>query len=143
MHEVPAVLRGTLKHPKHEPLLEGAAERIHAAVRELKELGIVDEKGNRVRTDLPEDMKEGVVSSSRMLKKTTQPPMNTDKTNSNSLFSICVHRCLSVASFVFGFFQHPAGRAPRAAAGDRVWDPEIAGDLSGGTSKAFGSDENG
>jgi hypothetical protein len=59
MHEVPSVLRGTLKHPKHEPLLEGAAERIHAAVRELKELGIVDEKGNRVRTDLPEDMKEG------------------------------------------------------------------------------------
>jgi hypothetical protein len=39
--------------------LESAAERIHAAVRELKELGIVDEKGNRVRTDLPEDMKEG------------------------------------------------------------------------------------
>jgi hypothetical protein len=59
MDEMPALLRGTLKHPKHEPLLEGAAERIHAAVRELKELGIVDEKGNRVRTDLPEDMKEG------------------------------------------------------------------------------------
>jgi hypothetical protein len=39
--------------------LEGAAERIHAAVRELKALGIVDEKGNRVRTDIPEDMKEG------------------------------------------------------------------------------------
>ena len=57
--EVPTVPRGTLKHPKHEPLLESAAERIHAAVRELKELGIVDEKGNRVRTDLPEDMKEG------------------------------------------------------------------------------------
>jgi hypothetical protein len=25
----------------------------------FKHLGIVDEKGNRVRTDLPEDMKEG------------------------------------------------------------------------------------
>ena len=48
-----------MKHPKHEPLLEGTAERIHAAVRELKELGIVDEKGNRFRMDLPEDMKEG------------------------------------------------------------------------------------
>ena len=57
MDEVPAVLRGTLKYPKHEPLLDGAAERVHAAVRELKELGIVDDKGNRVRTDLPEDMK--------------------------------------------------------------------------------------
>ena len=58
MDEVSTALRGTLKHPKHEPLLDGAAERIHAAVRELKELGIVDENGNRVRTDLPEDMKE-------------------------------------------------------------------------------------
>ena len=59
MSEVPTVLRGMLKHPKPEPLLESAAERIHAAVRELKELGIVDEKGNRVRTGIPEDMKEG------------------------------------------------------------------------------------
>ena len=57
--EMPTILRTTLKHPKHEPRLEAAAERIHAAVRELKELGIVDEKGNRVRTDIPEDMKEG------------------------------------------------------------------------------------
>jgi len=38
---------------------KGAAERIRAAVRELKELGIVDEKWSPVRTDLPEDMKEG------------------------------------------------------------------------------------
>ena len=59
MDEVPTVLRGTLKHPKNEPLLECAAERIHAAVRELKEPGIVDDKGNRFRTDLPEDMREG------------------------------------------------------------------------------------
>jgi hypothetical protein len=59
MDEVPTVIRGTLKHPKHEPLLEGDAERIHAAVRQLKELGIVDEKRNRLRTDLPEDMEEG------------------------------------------------------------------------------------
>ncbi len=59
MGEVPTILRGTLKHPKREPLLEGAAERIHAAVRELKKLGIVDEDGHRIRTDLPEDMKEG------------------------------------------------------------------------------------
>ena len=39
--------------------MEGAAERIHAAVQELKDLGIIDEQGNRIRTDLPEDMKEG------------------------------------------------------------------------------------
>ena len=56
---MPAVLRGIFTQPKPEPLLDKAAERIHAAVRELKGLGIVDEKGNRVRTDLPEDMKEG------------------------------------------------------------------------------------
>jgi hypothetical protein len=33
--------------------------RSWAAVRELKEPGIIDEKGSRIRTDLPEDMKEG------------------------------------------------------------------------------------
>jgi hypothetical protein len=54
-----AVLRGMLTHPKPEPLLDKAAERIHAAVRELKDLGLIDENGNRVRTDIPEDMKEG------------------------------------------------------------------------------------
>jgi hypothetical protein len=56
---MPAVLRATLKHPKHEPRLEAAAERIHAAMCELNDLGIVGDKGKRVRTDLPEDMKEG------------------------------------------------------------------------------------
>jgi hypothetical protein len=56
---MPTVLRTSLKFPKPEPLLEGAAERVHAAVRELRELGIVDEQGKRVRTDIPEDMKEG------------------------------------------------------------------------------------
>jgi hypothetical protein len=56
---MPTVLRTTLKHPKREPRLEAAAQRIHTAVRELKELGIVDDKGNRVRKNLPEDMKEG------------------------------------------------------------------------------------
>jgi len=56
---MPKLIRGTLRHPRPEPLLEAAAERIHAAVRELKDLGIVDGEGNRVRTDLPEDMKEG------------------------------------------------------------------------------------
>ena len=45
MSEVPAVLRTALKRPKHEPLLKGAADRVHAAVLELKVLGIVDEKG--------------------------------------------------------------------------------------------------
>ena len=48
-----------MTQPKPEPLLEGAEERIHAAVRELKDLGIIDENGKRVRTDLPEDMREG------------------------------------------------------------------------------------
>jgi hypothetical protein len=56
--KVPEILRPSLKHPKPEPFLEGAAERIHAAVRELRELGIIDDEGNRVRTDLPQDMWE-------------------------------------------------------------------------------------
>jgi hypothetical protein len=56
---MPAVLRGNLTHPKPEPLLDKAAERIHATVRELKDQGLIDENGKRVRTDIPEDMKEG------------------------------------------------------------------------------------
>ena len=34
-----------MKHPKREPLLEGGAERIHAAVGELKEIGLSMRKG--------------------------------------------------------------------------------------------------
>ncbi len=48
-----------MTHPKPEPLLDKAAERIHATVRELKDQGLIDENGKRVRTDIPEDMKEG------------------------------------------------------------------------------------
>lgn len=48
-----------MNDPKPEPLLDKAAERIHATVLELKDLGLIDENGNRVRADIPEDMKEG------------------------------------------------------------------------------------
>ena len=56
---MPTVIRGTRTSPKYEPLLEAAAERIHAAVRELKDLRIIDENGHLLRTDLPDDMKPG------------------------------------------------------------------------------------
>jgi hypothetical protein len=35
-----------------------AGERIHAAVRELKAKGVIDDQGNRIRKDLPPDMRE-------------------------------------------------------------------------------------
>ena len=59
MGSMAVVLRGILTLPKPEPLLDKAAERIHAAVRELKDLGLIDENGNRIRTEIPEDMEEG------------------------------------------------------------------------------------
>lgn len=41
------------------PYLEEANKRIAEAVRKLQEAGIIDAEGNRIRTDLPADMREG------------------------------------------------------------------------------------
>ncbi|MBM3767142.1 MAG: hypothetical protein FJW32_17270 [Acidobacteria bacterium] len=46
--------------PSFDPYLAAAGERVREACEELVRLGITDEHGNRIRTDLPEDMKEGV-----------------------------------------------------------------------------------
>jgi hypothetical protein len=40
-------------------LLAGAAERIHAEVKRAQQLGLIDEDGNLLFTDLPEDMQPG------------------------------------------------------------------------------------
>jgi hypothetical protein len=40
-------------------LLAGAAERIHADVQRLMELGVIDEKGNRLSREWPADMQPG------------------------------------------------------------------------------------
>lgn len=40
-------------------LLAGAAERIHAHVQRAQELGLIDDRGNLLFTDLPEDMQPG------------------------------------------------------------------------------------
>ncbi len=45
--------------PGFDPYLEAAGRNNKAAAEEAVRLGITDEKGNRIRTDLPEDMKEG------------------------------------------------------------------------------------
>lgn len=45
--------------PTLDPHLAAAGERVRAAAEELVRLGITDEFGNRLRTDLPEDMQEG------------------------------------------------------------------------------------
>jgi len=39
--------------------LQGAGERVKAAAEELERLGIADETGKRVRTDVPKDMRDG------------------------------------------------------------------------------------
>ncbi|HBY63911.1 MAG TPA: hypothetical protein DEH78_29140 [Solibacterales bacterium] len=45
--------------PSHDPYLTAAGARAKAAAQELETLGITDNRGNRLRTDLPEDMREG------------------------------------------------------------------------------------
>ncbi len=45
--------------PSQDPYLAPAAARAKAAARESEALGITDHNGNRLRTDLPEDMREG------------------------------------------------------------------------------------
>lgn len=47
------------KGPSFDPYLAAANERAREAVRKLQEAGIIDAQGNRIRTDLPPDMKEG------------------------------------------------------------------------------------
>ena len=42
-----------------EQELEKAGKRIKKAVQELQELGIVDEKGQRIKKELPPDMQPG------------------------------------------------------------------------------------
>jgi hypothetical protein len=48
-----------LKAPKVDPHLEAAGERVKAAAEELERLGIARHDGTRIRTDIPEDMREG------------------------------------------------------------------------------------
>ena len=45
--------------PATDPHYPAAVERVKRAVRELQEKGIIDAQGRRIRTDLPEDMREG------------------------------------------------------------------------------------
>ena len=45
--------------PSFNPYLEQAGKNIKAAVADLKARGIIDAEGNRIRTDLPYDMREG------------------------------------------------------------------------------------
>jgi hypothetical protein len=56
---VPTTNRPKLLKPKVDPHLQGAGERVKAASEELERLGIADETGKRVRTDVPQDMRNG------------------------------------------------------------------------------------
>ena len=42
----------------HEQELDRATARIHAAVKRLQDLGIIDEHGNRRNKELPPDMRD-------------------------------------------------------------------------------------
>ena len=45
--------------PSHDPYLAAAGARAGTAAQELETLGITDNRGNRLRTELPEDMRVG------------------------------------------------------------------------------------
>lgn len=45
--------------PAEDPYLAIAAERIHAAVRDLIARGIIDAEGNLLIDEIPPDMREG------------------------------------------------------------------------------------
>ena len=45
--------------PSFDPFLEAAGRNAKAAAEEAVRLGITDSNGNLLRTDLPEDMREG------------------------------------------------------------------------------------
>ena len=46
-------------NPKPDPYYAQAVINAREAVRKLQEAGIIDAEGNRIRTDLPPDMREG------------------------------------------------------------------------------------
>ena len=48
-----------LRDPKVDPHLQAAGERVKAAAEELERLGIARHDSTRIRTDIPEDMREG------------------------------------------------------------------------------------
>ena len=46
-------------NPGFDPYLEAAGRNAKAAAEEAVRLGITDDKGNLLRADLPEDMRDG------------------------------------------------------------------------------------
>jgi hypothetical protein len=44
--------------PTPDPFFEAAVLRVREAVKRLKDAGIIDSNGNRIRQDLPPDMRE-------------------------------------------------------------------------------------
>ena len=56
---MPSLHPTKIQQPKTDPHLQSAAERTEAAAAELERLGIADREGKRVRTEIPDDMREG------------------------------------------------------------------------------------
>jgi hypothetical protein len=55
---MPVTQKPRLLVPKFDPFLEAAGERVRAAAEELERLGFAGHTGRRLRTDIPEDMRE-------------------------------------------------------------------------------------
>ena len=49
----------TNRKPKKDPHYPAAVERAKEAARRLREAGIIDAEGCRIRKDLPRDMRQG------------------------------------------------------------------------------------
>ena len=47
------------RKPKKDPHYPAAVERAKEAARRLREAGIIDAEGRRIRKDLPRDMRQG------------------------------------------------------------------------------------
>jgi hypothetical protein len=58
---VKAIPRPKVKteEPTQDPHHDTAVQRGKAAVRKLRDQGIIDDRGRRIRKDLPADMQEG------------------------------------------------------------------------------------
>ena len=56
---MPAIDTTKLRKPRIDPHLKAASERVKRSAEELERRGVADANGKRVRSDLPQDMREG------------------------------------------------------------------------------------
>jgi hypothetical protein len=57
--ETGKIPRTKIRKPKIDPHYPAAVERAKEAARRLRDAGVIDAQGRRIRQDLPLDMREG------------------------------------------------------------------------------------